>query len=75
MGAKLLPLTKDETSSVGKIWEDAERLGKPFTWMQRSKITGGFIGSAIAFMDKSVKKNHSMLLFGLMTYTASIGPI
>ena len=53
MGAKLLPLTKDETGEVGRIWEDAEVLGKPFTWMQRSEITTGFINAAIEFMEKA----------------------
>nr|WP_321412149.1 sulfatase-like hydrolase/transferase [uncultured Carboxylicivirga sp.] len=57
MGAKLLPLTKDETGTVGKIWQDAERLGTPFTWMQRSEITSGFINSAIAFMDDAFKND------------------
>ncbi len=53
MGAKLLPLTKDETGQVGKIWEKAEALGKPNTWMQRSEITTGFIDAAIQFMGKA----------------------
>lgn len=53
MGAKLLPLTKNETGQVGRIWEDAAILGEPVTWMQRSKITGGFIDAAIPFMEKA----------------------
>jgi uncharacterized sulfatase len=53
MGPKLLPLTKDETGTVGRIWEDAERLGNPFTWMQRSEITTGFIDTAMAFIAKA----------------------
>ena len=53
MGAKLLPLTKDETGNVGRIWEGAEKLGAPFTWMQRSEITTGFIDAAIEFIEKS----------------------
>ncbi len=53
MGAKLLPLTKDETGKVGRIWEEAEILGEPFTWMQRSEITTGFIEGAIAFMEQA----------------------
>jgi len=56
MGAKLLPLTKDETGKVGRIWEKAEILGKPFTWIQRSEITTGFINAAIHFMDKADKE-------------------
>ncbi|WP_339905736.1 sulfatase-like hydrolase/transferase [uncultured Cyclobacterium sp.] len=53
MGAKLLPLTMDENGKVGRIWEDAEILGGPVTWMQRSEITSGFIDAAIGFMDKA----------------------
>lgn len=53
MGAKLLPLTMDETGKVGKIWEDAEILGKPVTWMQRSEITGGFVDGAISFIERA----------------------
>jgi uncharacterized sulfatase len=54
MGAKLLPLTlKPGDAEPKKIWGDAERLGKPFTWMLRSKITGGFIDAAIPFIDKA----------------------
>lgn len=54
MGPKLLPLTKDETGKVGRIWEEAEILG-PYTWMQRSEITTGFIDAAIQFMQNSKK--------------------
>ena len=57
MGPKLLPLTKDETGKVGRIWEDAERLGGPTTWMQRSKITTGFVDAAIAFIEKANSDN------------------
>ena len=56
MGAKLLPLTKDENGKVGRIWENAEILGSPVTWMQRSEITTGFIDAAIRFMEKAQKK-------------------
>ncbi|MEK6481612.1 sulfatase-like hydrolase/transferase [Catalinimonas sp. 4WD22] len=56
MGAKLLPLTKDENGEVGRIWEEAEILGEPYTWMQRSEITTGFIDAAIAFMNKARKE-------------------
>ncbi len=52
MGPKLLPLTKDAEGEVGRIWEDAERLG-PYTWMQRSEITTGFIDAAMEFMSES----------------------
>ena len=56
MGAKLLPLTKDENGKVGKIWEKAESLGEPVTWMQRSEITGGFIDAALPFIEKAQKE-------------------
>lgn len=55
MGAKLLPLTKDESGKVGKIWQDAEILGEPVTWMQRSEITTGFIDRAISFISEAEK--------------------
>ncbi|XZE45115.1 sulfatase-like hydrolase/transferase [Pirellulaceae bacterium SH467] len=55
MGAKLLPLTmRPEWTEPKRIWEDAERLGAPVTWMQRSEITGGFVQGAIQFIDESV---------------------
>ncbi len=55
MGAKLLPLTmKPGDEKAGRIWSDAERLGKPVTWMQRSKITSGFVDAAIPFIEKAV---------------------
>jgi len=53
LGPKLLPLTQRPDGRVGRIWADAERLGKPVTWMQRSEITTGFIDAAIAFIDKA----------------------
>ena len=56
MGAKLLPLTKDETGKIGRIWEKAEILGEPVTWMQRSEITNGFIDAAIPFMEKAQRE-------------------
>jgi uncharacterized sulfatase len=56
MGAKLLPLTKDETGKIGRIWEKAENLGAPVTWMQRSEITTGFIDAAIQCMLKAEKE-------------------
>jgi len=53
MGPKLLPLTMDpEWEEPRKLWEDAERLG-PYTWMQRSKITGGFVNEAMEFIKKA----------------------
>ena len=56
MGPKLLPLTRDAKGKVGRIWEDAERLGGPYTWMQRSEITTGFINAAMDFMDEKKKE-------------------
>jgi len=53
MGAKLLPTTTNKDGKKGRIWGDAVRLGKPVTWMERSKITTGFIDAAIAFMKKA----------------------
>ncbi len=55
LGAKLLPLTMKGDGTVGRIWEKAEILGEPVTWMQRSKITGGFIDAAIPFMEKAMQ--------------------
>jgi arylsulfatase A-like enzyme len=58
MGAKLLPLTmKPGDKKPGRIWQDAVRLGKPVTWMQRSKITGGFVDAALEFVKQSEKQN------------------
>lgn len=58
MGAKLLPETArpgDDGKIVeGRIWKDAERLGEPVIWMQRSEITGGFVDAALKFIDTSV---------------------
>ena len=52
MGAKLLPLTlKPGQEKPGRIWGDAVRLGKPVTWMLRSKITGGFVDAAVESME------------------------
>lgn len=54
MGPKLLPLTMNpDWDAPKRIWEDAERLGAPVTWMQRSEITGGFVKEAIRFIDKA----------------------
>jgi arylsulfatase A-like enzyme len=54
MGAKLLPLTlKPGDPQPGRIWADAERLGGPVTWMQRSEITGGFVKAAVLFIERA----------------------
>ncbi len=56
MGAKLLPLTlKPGDEKPGQIWQDAERLGQPVTWMLRSKLTTGFIDAAIPFIAKAAR--------------------
>ena len=54
MGPKLLPLImKPGMENPGRIWGDAERLGGPVVWMQRSEITGGFVNSAKAFIKRA----------------------
>jgi uncharacterized sulfatase len=54
MGPKLLPLTrKPGDERPGRIWADAERLGGPVRWMQRSEITGGFVAAALEFMAEA----------------------
>ena len=63
MGAKLLPLTLvPGQQQPGRIWADAERLGGPVTWMQRSKITGGFVQAAIAFIQKAESEHRPFYL-------------
>ncbi|MCA9216712.1 MAG: sulfatase-like hydrolase/transferase, partial [Planctomycetales bacterium] len=58
MGPKLLPLTlKPGQQEPGRIWADAERLGEGYRWMQRSKITEGFVDAAIPFMKKAVEQD------------------
>ena len=58
MGAKLLPMTlKPGDVSPGRIWDDAERLGGPVIWMQRSEITGGFVNAAIPFIKRACGLN------------------
>jgi arylsulfatase A-like enzyme len=56
MGPKLLPLTlKPGEEKPGRIWADAERLGKPVTWMPRSQITTGYMDAALDFIDAAVR--------------------
>lgn len=56
MGPKLLPMTmKPGDDKPGRIWSDAERLGKGFRWMQRSEITSGFVEEALPFIDRAAK--------------------
>jgi arylsulfatase A-like enzyme len=58
MGPKLLPLTlKPGDKEPGKIWGNAERLGEGFRWMQRSKITSGFIDEALPFMEQAMSES------------------
>lgn len=59
MGPKLLPLTLkpgQDPLKPGRIWGHAESLGKGAIWMQRSKITAGFVDAAIPFMKKAKKE-------------------
>ncbi|HEX5104191.1 MAG TPA: sulfatase-like hydrolase/transferase [Pirellulaceae bacterium] len=59
MGAKLLPLTlRPGEEQPGRIWADAERLGGPVTWMQRSQITAGYVDAAIAFIDRATREQQ-----------------
>jgi uncharacterized sulfatase len=56
MGPKLLPLTlKPGDDRPQRIWADAERLGQPVTWMQRSQITTGFADAALEFINASAR--------------------
>ena len=54
MGPKLLPLTETPDGNQGRIWQHAERLGGPVTWMQRSRITAGFTEAAVGFIREAV---------------------
>lgn len=58
LGAKLLPLTLKPDGEAGRIWADAERLGGPVTWMQRSKITTGFVDAAIGFIRRASREGR-----------------
>jgi len=63
MGPKLLPLIqKPGDSQTGRIWEDAQRLGGPVTWTQRSQITGGFTKAAIEFAKSARARNQPFYL-------------
>lgn len=54
IGPKLLPMTmRPGDNAPGRIWERAEILGGPVVWMQRSEITGGFVGAALAFIQRA----------------------
>jgi arylsulfatase A-like enzyme len=60
MGAKLLPLTlrPGAGETAGKIWEDAERLGGPVRWVQRSEMTGAYVDAALSFMRGAVAEKR-----------------
>ena len=63
MGAKLLPMTmRPGDTGPGRIWGDAERLGGPVVWMQRSEITRGFADAAIAFLNRAVDRDQPFFL-------------
>ena len=67
MGPKLLPLTLKPNPDggdpiVGRIWANAERLGEGFIWMQRSKITTGFIDEALTFIDNSAAQKKPFFI-------------
>ena len=58
MGPKLLPLAMTpEWDQPRKIWGDAVRLGGPPVWMLRSEITGGYVESAISFIDEAQRRD------------------
>lgn len=59
MGPKLLPLTlKPGDKEPKKIWADAERLGGPVTWMNRTEITTGYADAALRFIDQAASKRQ-----------------
>jgi arylsulfatase A-like enzyme len=63
MGPKLLPMTqKPGESEPGRIWGDAERLGGPVVWMQRSEITRGFADAAIAFISRAQRQDKPFFI-------------
>jgi uncharacterized sulfatase len=65
IGPKLLPLTLkpgQDPAKPGRIWQDAERLGKGVRWMQRSNITEGFVEEAIPFLKKASKEDKPFYL-------------
>ncbi len=77
MGPKLLPLTLkpgQDPNKPGRIWGHAEILGKGVKWMQRSKITEGFVDAAIPFIKKQKRtRNPSTSISGRMMYTLHSG--
>ncbi|MCM8526280.1 MAG: sulfatase-like hydrolase/transferase [Lentisphaeraceae bacterium] len=55
LGPRLLPLVRTpKKPEFRKIWAGSEKLGRgKVTWMDRSKITGGFVDAAVKFIDKA----------------------
>ncbi len=65
MGPKLLPLTLkpgQDPKRPGRIWGHAEILGKGVRWMQRSKITEGFVDAAVPFIQQAKKDKKPFYL-------------
>ena len=65
MGPKLLPQTLrpgQDPAKPGRIWINAEGLGDGVRWMQRSKITGGFVNEAIPFIDHASTEGKSFYI-------------
>ena len=77
MGPKLLPLTLkpgQDPNKPGRIWGHAEVLGKGVKWMQRSKITEGFVDAAIPFIKKQKRTiTPSTSISGRMMFTLHSG--
>ena len=77
MGPKLLPLTLkpgQDPDKPGRIWADAVRPGKGVRWMQRSKITEGFVEEAIPFIKKAQSEEKPFIsTFGRTTCTVRFG--
>lgn len=58
MGPKLLPLTmRPGAEKPGRIWAKAEILGDGVRWMQRSRITEGFVDAAIPFIKNAIQND------------------
>lgn len=54
MGPKLLPLTlKPGDIEPRKIWDRAEILGGPVTWVQRSSMTTDYVNATVDFIKRS----------------------
>ena len=65
MGPRLLPLTLkpgQNPEKPGRIWADATRLGDGVRWMQRSRITEGFVDAAIPFIQKAKQEKKSFYI-------------